>query len=81
MEKVVSALHHTSAAPGFLLLSPGHASLQRRSLGRERRRRPVRAAEPEREPRSAAESRVERFGRRGTEPFEPFEFFQNRNFP
>ena len=25
--------------------------------------------------------RVERFGRRGTEPFEPFEFFQNRNFP
>ena len=26
-------------------------------------------------------NRVERFGRRGTEPFEPFEFFQNRNFP
>ena len=25
--------------------------------------------------------RVERFDRRGTEPFEPFEFFQNRNFP
>ena len=25
--------------------------------------------------------RVERFGRRGTEPFESFEFFQNRNFP
>ena len=24
--------------------------------------------------------RVERFDRRGTEPFEPFEFFQNRNF-
>ena len=24
---------------------------------------------------------VERFDRRGTEPFEPFEFFQNRNFP
>ena len=30
------------------------------------------------------QSRVERFDRRGTEPFEPFEpseFFQNRNFP
>ena len=30
------------------------------------------------------EARVERFDRRGTEPFEPFEpfeFFQNRNFP
>ena len=29
-------------------------------------------------------TRVERFDRRGTEPFEPFEpfeFFQNRNFP
>ena len=29
-------------------------------------------------------ARVERFDRRGTEPFEPFEpfeFFQNRNFP
>ena len=32
----------------------------------------------------AATTRVERFDRRGTEPFEPFEpfeFFQNRNFP
>ena len=31
-----------------------------------------------------ASARVERFDRRGTEPFEPFEpfeFFQNRNFP
>ena len=34
-----------------------------------------------------ARGRVERFDRRGTEPFEPFElfepfeFFQNRNFP
>ena len=31
-----------------------------------------------------ATTRVERFDRRGTEPFEPFEpyeFFQNRNFP
>ena len=27
----------------------------------------------------AATTRVERFDRRGTEPFEPFEFFQNRN--
>ena len=34
-------------------------------------------------PRGAARGRVERFGRRGTEPFEPFEpfeFIQNRNF-
>ena len=33
---------------------------------------------------SAVRARVERFGRRGTEPFEPFEpfeLFQNRNFP
>ena len=27
------------------------------------------------------ETRVERFDRRGTEPFEPFELFQNKNFP
>ena len=35
-------------------------------------------------PPPAARARVERFDRRGTEPFEPFEpfeFFQNRNFP
>ena len=33
---------------------------------------------------SAVPNRVERFDRRGTEPFEPFdpfEFLQNRNFP
>ena len=36
---------------------------------------------------AAADARVERFGRRGTEPFEPFEpfepleFFQIGNFP
>ena len=34
-----------------------------------------------RTPGSRVSGRVERFDRRGTEPFEPFEFFQNRDFP
>ena len=61
----------------------GAAGVQRAAVGRARSGGAGRAVGADAQ-LSPAGTRVERFGRRGTEPFEPFEpfeFFQNRNFP
>ena len=54
------------------------------ALGNEHQALFIRRCTPQRRVNSTARRRVERFDRRGTEPFdpfEPFEFFQNKNFP
>ena len=65
----VAAADFYALAPGLQSTAPAAASSGAYSL-------PT--------PAYAAPAWVERFDRRGTEPFdpfEPFEFFQNRNFP